>query len=245
MILHPVQYPFLHRSRCNCTIGERKAKTKEQCRTLQSSAFRSGAAGEESKMAHIITDAEAQTLTRIAKSLIGPIVSQGLIQKRDMDDAVQELLLEAVRLSDQYDDSSAAEFITYAHGVMKIQVLRVIRKFRSATSRILTDAISIDAVCDAEDTDDAPDYSKIGMLQMQNETASQEHRRQEQILRVRSVINCLPSDSQVICRLLIADCSVAEISRRTALSRKTLRRKIEFIKSALLEAGVIIRGKNN
>ena len=84
-------------------------------------------------MAHIITDAEAQTLTRIAKSLIGPIVSQGLIQKRDMDDAVQELLLEAVRLSDQYDDSSAAEFIPYAHGVMKIQVFRVLRQFRSAT----------------------------------------------------------------------------------------------------------------
>ena len=197
-------------------------------------------------MAHIITDAEAQTLTRIAKSLIGPIVSQGLIQKRDMDDAVQELLLEAVRLSDQYDDSSTAEFITYAHGVMKIQVFRVIRKFRSATSRILTDAISIDAVCDAEDTDDAPDYSKIGRLvQMQDETTSQEHRRQEQILRVRTVINCLPTDSQTICRLLIAECSVSEIARRTCLSRKAVRLRIGAIITALLEAGVIIRGKNN
>ena len=98
-------------------------------------------------MAHIIIDAEAQTLTRIAKSLIGPIVSQGLIQKRDMDDAVQELLLEAVRLSDQYDDSSAAEFITYAHGVMKIQVFRVIRKFRSTTSRILTHEPDLCRVC--------------------------------------------------------------------------------------------------
>lgn len=46
-------------------------------------------------MAHIITDTEAQTLARIAKSLIGPIVRQGLIQKRNMDDAVQELLLAA------------------------------------------------------------------------------------------------------------------------------------------------------
>ena len=45
--------------------------------------------GGEQKMAHIITDVEAQALTRIAKSFIGPIVSQGMIQKRDMDDAVQ------------------------------------------------------------------------------------------------------------------------------------------------------------
>ena len=57
-------------------------------------------------MAHIITDAEAQTLTRIAKSLIGPLVSQGLIQKRDMDDTVQDLLLAAVRNADKYNETS-------------------------------------------------------------------------------------------------------------------------------------------
>lgn len=111
-------------------------------------------------MAHIITDVEAQALTRIAKSFIGPIVSQGVIQKRDMDDAVQELLQEAIRLSEEYDGGSSADFITFAHGVMKIQIFRVIRKLRSATTRILTDAIPIDVVCEAEDTDDVPDYRK-------------------------------------------------------------------------------------
>ena len=111
--------------------------------------------GGEQKMAHIITDAEAQTLTRIAKSLIGPIVSQGVIQKRDMDDAVQELLQEAIRLSEEYDGGSSADFITFAHGVMKIQIFRVIRKLWSATTRILTDAIPIDALNEAEDTDEA------------------------------------------------------------------------------------------
>ena len=65
-------------------------------------------------MAHIITDAEAQTLTRIAKSLIGTIVRQGGMRKRDMDDAVQELLQEAIRLSEEYDGGSSADFITFA-----------------------------------------------------------------------------------------------------------------------------------
>ena len=62
-------------------------------------------------MAHIITDAEAQTLTRIAKSLIGTIVRQGGMRKRDMDDAVQELLLAAVRNSDNYNEHSNAGFL--------------------------------------------------------------------------------------------------------------------------------------
>ena len=78
--------------------------------------------GGEQKMAHIITDAEAQTLTRIAKSLIGTIVRQGGMRKRDMDDAVQELLLAAVRNSDNYNEHSNAGFLTFAwcdaeHGI--------------------------------------------------------------------------------------------------------------------------------
>ena len=197
-------------------------------------------------MAHIITDAEAQTLTRIAKSLIGPIVSQGVIQKRDMDDAVQELLQEAIRLSEEYDGGSSADFITFAHGVMKIQIFRVIRKLRSATTRILTDAIPIDALNEAEDTDEAPDYRKIGMeIQMRGEATPQENRRQSQILLVRSVINSLSSDMQEICLLLIAGCSASEISRRTALSRKAVRIRISSIRASLIESGITIRGKNN
>ncbi len=197
-------------------------------------------------MAHIITDAEAQTLTRIAKSLIGPIVSQGLIQKRDMDDAVQELLLAAVRNADNYNDTSDAGFLTFAHGVMQNMAFRVVRKFRSATYRMLTDAVSIDAMCEAEDTDDAPDYRKIGMsIQMPGEATAQEDRRQTQIHLVRSVINRLSPEMREICRLLIAGCNTSEISRRTALSRKAVRIRIPLIKEALIEAGVIIRGKNN
>ena len=190
-------------------------------------------AGEENKMAHIITDVEAQALTRIAKSFIGPIVSQGVIQKRDMDDAVQELLQEAIRLSE-------------AHGVMKIQIFRVIRKLRSATTRILTDAIPIDVVCEAEDTDDVPDYRKIGMvILMPGEATTQEDRRQHQILLVRSVMNSLSPDMRKICYLLIAGCSASEISRRTALSRKAVRIRISSIKQALIKSGVIICGKKS
>ncbi len=197
-------------------------------------------------MAHIITDAEAQTLTRIAKSLIGPIVSQGVIQKRDMDDAVQELLQEAIRLSEEYDDGSSADFITFAHGVMKIQIFRVIRKLWSATTRILTDAIPIDVVCEAEDTDDVPDYRKIGMvILMPGEATAQEDRRQHQILLVRSVMNSLSPDMRKICYLLIAGCSASEISRRTALSRKAVRIRISSIKQALIKSGVIICGKKS
>lgn len=197
-------------------------------------------------MAHIITDAEAQTLTRIAKSLIGPIVSQGLIRRSDMDDAVQELLLAAVRNSDLYNETSSAEFLTFAHGVMQNATFRVVRKFRSATSRILTDAISIDAVCDAEDTDDAPDYGKIGMqVRMPEGVTTGEKKRQDQILLIREVVASLSPESQKICRLLSAECSVSEIARRTALTRKIVRLRIESIKTALLEAGVVIRGKNN
>ena len=146
MTLHPVQHPFLHRGPVQLHHRGAEGKNEKQCRTLQSSAFRSGAAGEESKMAHIITDAEAQTLTRIAKSLIGPIVRQGGMRKRDMDDAVQELLLAAVRNSDNYNEHSNAGFLTFAHGVMQNTAYRIIRKLRSATTRILTDAIPIDAL---------------------------------------------------------------------------------------------------
>ena len=223
-----------------------EGKNEKQCRTLQSSAFRSGAAGEESKMAHIITDAEAQTLTRIAKSLIGTIVRQGGMRKRDMDDAVQELLLAAVRNSDNYNEHSNAGFLTFAHGVMQNTAYRIIRKLRSATTRILTDAIPIDALNEAEDTDEAPDYRKIGMeIQMQGEATLQENRRQSQILLVRSVINSLSSDMQEICLLLIAGCSASEISRRTALSRKAVRIRISSIRASLIESGITIRGKNN
>lgn len=197
-------------------------------------------------MAHIITDTEAQTLTRIAKSLIGPIVRQGLIQKRNMDDAVQELLLAAVRNSDNYNDTSDAEFLTFAHGVMQNMAYRVVRKLRSATYCILADAVSIDAMSEAEDTDDAPDYRKIKIaIPMPGEATSQEDRRQDQILLIRSVINSLSPDMQTICRLLIAGCSASEITRRTALSRKAVRIRIPIIRKALIEAGAIIRGKNN
>ena len=186
-------------------------------------------------MAHIITDAEAQTLARIAKSLIGPIVRQGLIQKRNMDDAVQELLLAAVRNADNYNDTSDAEFLTFAHGVMQNMAYRVVRKFRSATYCILADAVS-----------DAPDYRKIKIaIQMPGEATTQEDRRQDQILLIRSVINSLSPDMQTICRLLIAGCSASEITRRTALSRKAVRIRIPIIRKALIEAGAIIRGKNN
>jgi len=197
-------------------------------------------------MAHIITDAEAQTLTRIARAMIGPIVGQGLIWKRDREDAVRELLLAVVRNADNYNDASDAEFLTFAHGVMQNEAYRAVRKRCSATYRILSDAVSIDAWCEAEDTDDTPDYREIEMaLQTSEVPTLQEDRRQSQILLVRSVINSLSPDMREICRLLIAGCNASEISRRTALSRKAVRIRIPRIKEALIEAGVIIRGKNN
>ena len=99
---------------------------------------------------------------------------------------------------------------------------------------------------EAEDTDEAPDYRKIGMeIQMQGEATLQENRRQSQILLVRSVINSLSSDMQEICLLLIAGCSASEISRRTALSRKAVRIRISSIRASLIESGITIRGKNN
>ena len=197
-------------------------------------------------MAHITTDAEAQTLTRIAKALIGPLVSQGLIRKRDMEDAVHELVLAVIRNADNYNDSFDAEFLTFAHGVMQYAAYRVVRKLSSVTYRILSDAVSIDALCEAEDTDDAPDYRKIGMaLQTPGVPTSQEDRLKCQILLVRSVINSLSPDMRKICRLLIAGCNASEIARRTALSRKAVRIRIRRIKEALIKTGVIIRGKNN
>ncbi len=72
-----------------------------------------------------------------------------------------------------------------------------------------------------------------------------EKRRQDQILLIREVIASFSPESQKICRLLSAECSVSEIARRTALTRKIVRLRIESIKTALLEAVVVIRGKNN
>ena len=97
-----------------------------------------------------------------------------------------------------------------------------------------------------EDTDDAPDYGKIGMqVRMPEGVTTGEKKRQDQILLIREVIASLSPESQKICRLLSTECSVSEIARRTALTRKIVRLRIESIKTALLEAGVVIRGKNN
>lgn len=202
--------------------------------------------GGEQKMAHIITDAEAQTLTRIAKSLIGPLVSQGLIQKRNMDDAVQDLLLLAIRAAETFSDEGAADFVTYAHHVMQFGCYRVVRKNNSASTKMISNAVSIEEISELEDTDDAPDYGKIGMqVRMPEGVTTGEKKRQDQILLIREVIASLSLESQKICRLLSAECSVSEIARRTALTRKIVRLRIESIKTALLEAGVVIRGKNN
>ena len=241
-----MQYPFLHRSRCNCTIGGRKAKTKNNAGRFSPPPSALERPGRRAKMAHIITDAEAQTLTRIAKSLIGPLVSQGLIQKRNMDDAVQDLLLLAIRAAETFSDEGAADFVTYAHHVMQFGCYRVVRKNNSASTKMISNAVSIEEISELEDTDDAPDYGKIGMqVRMPEGVTTGEKKRQDQILLIREVIASLSPESQKICRLLSAECSVSEIARRTALTRKIVRLRIESIKTALLEAGVVIRGKNN
>ena len=111
---------------------------------------------------------------------------------------------------------------------------------------MISNAISIEEISELEDTDDAPDYGKIGTLvRMPEGVTTGEKRRQDQILLIREVIASLSPESQKICRLLSAECSVSEIARRTALTRKIVRLRIESIKTALLEAGVVIRGKNN
>lgn len=189
-------------------------------------------------MAHIITDAEAQSLVKIANSIIGPLVNQGLIKKNDMPDAVQELLAEAVRLSDNYDENSEAEFTTYAHGVMDVQVFRVIRKLYSATNRMLTEAVSLDAILEAEDSDDAPDYNRLGITPTSLTGDEHESKRQDFLASVREVIRTLPEEQQNICRLLMDGHSVLEIARISGTTRKIVRNRIDSIKIAFLKAGI-------
>jgi len=189
-------------------------------------------------MAHIITDAEAQSLIKIANSIIGPLVNQGLIKKNDMPDAVQELLAEVVRLSDSYDENSEAEFTTYAHGVMRKQVLRVIRKLYSPTNRMLTGAVSIDEILDAEDSDDTPDYNKLGITPSSLTENIHESKRQEFFCSIQEVVKTLPKGQRNICHLLMDGYSVLKIARMLGGSRKVVRNSINSIKTAFIKAGI-------
>ena len=189
-------------------------------------------------MAHIITDAEAQTLTRIAKSLIGPLVSQGLIQKRDMDDTVQDLLLAAVRNADKYNETSDAGFLTFAHSVMQKAAFRAVRKNNSPSAKIIANAVPIEEICGQEDTDDPPSYTSANIHLSTDNAPDSSIKRWETIVKVRLALAGLPEDLQEVCRLLMDACTIQEIACSLDISRKTVRYRMEKIRENFVRASL-------
>lgn len=189
-------------------------------------------------MAHIITDAEAQTLTRIAKSLIGPLVSQGLIQKRDMDDTVQDLLLAAVRNADKYNETSDAGFLTFAHSVMQKAAFRAVRKNNSPSAKIITNAVPIEEICGQEDTDEPPSYTSANIHLSTEDAPDSSIKRWETIVKVRLVLAGLPEDLQDVCKLLMDACTIQEIACSLDISRKTVRYRMEKIREKFVNASL-------
>ena len=189
-------------------------------------------------MAHIITDAEAQTLTRIAKSFIGPLVSQGLIQKRDMDDAVQDLLLLAIRAAETFSDEGAADFVTYAHHVMQFGCYRVVRKNNSPSAKMISNAVSIEEISEQEDTDDPPAYTSANIHLSTEDTPDSSIKRWETIVKVRLVLAGLPEDLQEVCKLLMEDRTIREIAGTLNVSRKTVRYRMDKIREKFVNASL-------
>jgi len=96
---------------------------------------------------------------------------------------------------------------------MNVQVFRIIRKQYSATNRILSEAISLDEILDAEDSDDAPDYNRIGIMPGSLIGDEQEANRQELFACIQEVIRTLPEEQQEVCRLLMDGICISKIAQ--------------------------------
>ena len=180
-------------------------------------------------MAHFITEWEGWAITCMAKSFVGPLVTKGFIGKDDMPDFVQDLAHEVIVQIERHDFTvNAGTLKTFSFRVMENHVFQLKRNHRSPGNRMIKDAVPLDAVTRAEDTDDIPQYA-YAEAALCGEPAY----AGSDIHAVREFLNTLDEESLSICRGLMEGKRVSEIAAELGLTRGCVRWRMKQIRSRM------------
>lgn len=180
-------------------------------------------------MAYTITDTQAVTIDKIARSLVGKQVKNHFIPESDKEDYVQELLLIMIQHQDDWMIPEKVCFETFVTMVMKKRLISIWRAFH-AEKEILSYASSLNVIQKDEDGEDEELVDELAENGTLDDVAFVYHEEKRRMLRldIPEFLKTLPDDERELCELLMQHGlrKTADILRRHKFSITRMIRRI-------------------